>query len=148
LTTESRLLMWVLANPSRIGQVEVALLDPALPETRFLTDIKRAADAGEAGELTQAIFIEKYRGSEHEPVLNRAQQAMLDFDLEDETAESEIRMCLLNLRIQRANEEFERLKRTVDLDPADRTKQLALQSKLQELSEMKRMRREGRFLQS
>jgi hypothetical protein len=36
----------------------------------------------------------------------------------------------------------------VDLDPADRTKQLALQSKLQELSEMKRMRREGRFLQS
>jgi DNA primase len=148
LTTEARLLMWVLAGPRRITQIDVGLLDPGLPEARFLTDMKRAAEGGEVGELTQAILIEKYGGSEHEPVLNRAQQAMLDFELEEETAESEILSCLLTLRIHRANEEFERLKRTVDLDPGDRTKQLALQSKLQELTEMKRMRQEGRFLQS
>jgi DNA primase len=148
LTTEARLLMWVLASPSRLAQVDIGLLDPSLPDTRLLTDLKRVAGERDSGELTQAILIEKYRASEHEPVLNRAQQAMLDFDLEEAMAESEMRMCLLSLRIQRANEEFERLKRTVDLDPGDRTKQLALQSKLQELTEMKRMRQEGRFLQS
>jgi DNA primase len=148
LSTEARLLMWVLASPRRISHVELALLEPSLPETRFLAEIKRSADEGEGGELTQPILIEKYRGSEHEVALKRAQLAMLEFDLADDTADDEIGMCLLALRIQRANEEFEHLKRSVNLDPADRTKQLALQSKLQELTEMKRMRQEGRFLQS
>jgi DNA primase len=148
LSTEARLLMWVLASPRRIAHVELALLEPGLPETRFLAEIKRSTVEGEGGELTQPILIEKYRGSEHETALKRAQQAMLEFDLADDTADDEIGMCLLALRIQRANEEFEHLKRSVTLDPADRTKQLALQSKLKELTEMKRMRQEGRFLQS
>ena len=89
-----------------------------------------------------------FRGSEHEPVLSSAQKTLLDLDPGQETAESEIGMCLLTLRIQRANDEVERLKKTVGQDPRDRSKQLSLQAKLQELEQMKRMRREGRFLQS
>jgi len=103
---------------------------------------------GENGELTQPILIEMFRGSEHEGVLNSAQKALLDLDLAQETAESEIAMCLLTLRIQRTNDELEVLKKTVGQDPRDRSKQLMLQAKLQELDQMKRMRREGRFLQS
>ena len=147
-STEAQLLMWVLANPGRMSKVDLDLLDPALPETRFLGEIQRRVAMLEAGELTQALLIEIFRGSEHEPVLSGAQKALLDLDLAQETAESEIAMCLLTLRIQRANEEVERLKTTVGQDPRDRTKQLALQAKLQELDQMKRMRREGRFLQS
>jgi hypothetical protein len=81
-------------------------------------------------------------------VLNTAQRALLDLDLGEEAAEGEIEMCLLTLRIQRTNDEVEQLKRTVGQDPRDRSIQLALQAKLQELSDMKRLRQEGRFLQS
>src|SRR5918992_4786922 len=95
LSTEARLLMWVLASPRRIAHVELALLEPGLPETRFLAEIKRSTVEGEGGELTQPILIEKYRGSEHETALKRAQQAMLEFDLADDTADDEIGMCLL-----------------------------------------------------
>ena len=147
-STEAQLLMWVLARPERIAQVDLALLDPALAETRLLAEIHRIAEQAGAGELTQPILIEKYRGTDHEAALSRAQQALLELDLAQDTAESEIGMCLLALRIQRANEEFERLKKTVDQDPGDRSKQLALLAKLQELTDMKRRRQEGRFLQS
>jgi DNA primase len=147
-STEAQLLMWVLANPERISQVDLALLEPERAETRFLGEIARRLREGESGELTQPILIEMFRGSEHEAVLNSAQKALLDLDLAQETAESEIAMCLLTLRIQRANDELEVLKKTVGQDPRDRSKQVMLQAKLQELDQMKRMRREGRFLQS
>jgi DNA primase len=146
-STEAQLLMWVLADPGRVCQVDLALLEPTLPETSFLAEIKRCAEDRDAGELTQPILIEMFRGSEHEPVLGSAQKAMLDLDLAQETAESEIAMCLLTLRIQRTNDEVERLKKTVGQDPRDRAKQVLLQAKLQELDQMKRMRREGRFAQ-
>jgi DNA primase len=147
-TTEARLVMWVLARPERIHQVDLGLLEPGLPEARFLAEIKRRAEDPDSGELTQPVLIEMFRGSEHEAALASAQKALLDLDLGEETAESEIGMCLLTLRIQRTNDEVERLKKTLGQDPRDRGKQLALQAKLEELAEMKRIRQEGRFLQS
>ena len=147
-STEAQLLMWILASPQGVLRVDPALLEPHLPETRLLAAIRQYAEEADGGELTQPMLIEKYRGSEHEAVLKGAQKALLDLDLSQETADSEIAMCLLTLCIQRANDEVERLKTSVGQDPRDRTKQLALQSKLQELTEMKRMRQEGRFLQS
>jgi DNA primase len=146
-STEAQLVMWVLASPERVLQVDLALLDPAAAETRFLAEIARIAEEGESGELTQPILIEMFRGSQHEPVLNSAQKALLDLDLAQETAESEIAMCLLTLRIHRTNDEVERLKQNVGQDPRDRAKQVMLQAKLQELDQMKRMRREGRATQ-
>ena len=143
-STEAQLVMWVLASPERVSQVDLSLLDPSAAETRFLAEIARIAEQGESGELTQPMLIEMFRGSEHEPVLNGAQKALLDLDLAQETAESEIAMCLLTLRIQRANEEVERLKQNVGQDPRDRSKQVMLQAKLRELDQMKRMRSEGR----
>jgi DNA primase len=147
-STEAQLLMWVLANPERISQVDLSLMDPERAETRLLAEIARRVHEGESGELTQPILIEMFRGSDYEAVLNSAQKALLDLDLAQETADSEIAMCLLTLRIQRANDELEVLKKTVGQDPRDRSKQVMLQAKLQELDQMKRMRREGRFLQS
>jgi len=151
-TAEAQLLMWVLAKPERVARVELPLLDEGIAETRLLREIKRRLDDAQwglaHGELTQPVLIELFRGSEHEAALNAAQKALLDLDPAQDTAETEIAMCLLTLRIQRTNEEVERLKDTVGQDPRDRSKQLALQDKVRELTEMKRMRQEGRFLQS
>jgi DNA primase len=138
---ESQLLMWVLARPACAKQVDLSLLNPALSESRVLAEISQL---GAAEDINQGFLIEMFRGSEHERTLHAAQQSLLDLDPGADSAEGEIAMCLLTLRIRRTNEEVESLKQAVGKDPRDRGSQVLLQAKVHELDQMKRMRSAGR----
>ena len=142
--TESQLLRCIVARPDCAGRVDLSLLNPELSESRLLAMISRLSEKGKSEEISQSYLIEVFRGSEHEATLHAAQRQVLDLDLNREEAEGEIAMCLLTLRIHRANKEVESLKQAVVRDPRDRDSQVLLQAKVQELTQMKRMRSEGR----
>ena len=111
--TESQLLRCIVARPDCAGRVDLSLLNPELSESRLLAMISRLSGEGKSEEISQSYLIEVFRGSEHEATLHAAQRQVLDLDLNREEAEGEIAMCLLTLRIHRANKEVESLKQAV-----------------------------------
>jgi hypothetical protein len=126
---EQNLLRCVLANPALAASLDLELLDERLAETAALRTIAGWLEVEEAP--SEAMLIERMQGSEHEPVVFRAQAAMLEHGPNEESAEPEFRQILLSLNIKRKNEEIESLKRDAANRPelgaelARRTKELA-----------------------
>jgi DNA primase len=143
LRIEVQLLRWLLLAPKGVADVDLSLLDAGLPETEVLAEISGLAREYSPEQLTQSFLLEKFRDSAYEPVLVTAQQAMAQFETEEEVAHKEVGMCMLGLRIQRTNDEVESLKKAVTSDPRDKPKQVLLASKVQDLTRMKRLKSQG-----
>lgn len=106
---EQNLLRCVLARPSLAADIDVDLLDERLPESAVLRTIAAWLEVEEVP--SEALLVERMRGTGHEPVVSRAQAAMLAHGPDEETAEPEFRQILLSLHIKRKNAEIEDLKR-------------------------------------
>jgi DNA primase len=128
-TQEQNLLRCVLAKPSLAASMDLDLLDDRLAETAALRTIAGWVEVEDTP--SEAMLIERMQGSEHEPVVFRAQAAMLDHGPDEAAAEGEFRQILLSLHIKRKNEEIESIKREAATRPelgaelARHTKELA-----------------------
>ncbi|HYL88803.1 MAG TPA: DNA primase [Burkholderiales bacterium] len=143
LPIEVQLLRWVLVSPKGAADVDLSLMDGGLPETEVLRELLNLATEHPPEQLTQPFLLEKFRGSPYEPILVTAQERIVEFNAREDLAEQEIGMCMLNLRMQRTNDEIELLKKAVTADPRDKPKQLLLAAKLRDLTQMKEMKSKG-----
>lgn len=135
---ERNLLRCVLVKPALIDELDAALLDPGMPESAALREI--AAWAGEGGEMSAPLLIERFRDSAHAERLFQAQAAALEHNLSEEDAEQQFRQVQLALRIQRKNEEFEALRREATAGRASRELMLEIDRRAKELAELKAQR--------
>jgi len=143
LPIEVQLLRWVLVAPKAATEMDMSLMDSGLPEAEVLRELLDLGTEYPPEQLTQPFLLEKFRGSPYEPILVTAQERIVEFNVREDLAEQEIGMCMLNLRMQRTNDEIELLKKAVTADPRDKPKQLLLASKLRDLTQMKDMKSKG-----
>ncbi len=126
---EQNLLRCVLAKPALAGTLDFDLLDEHLAESAALRTIAAWLEVEEAP--SEAMLAERLRGTEHEPVIARAQTAMLAHGPDAESADHEFRQVVLSLHIKHKNAEIEVLKREAATRPElgaelmRRTKELA-----------------------
>jgi len=135
---ERNLLRCVLVKPALIDDLDAALLDHGLPESEALRAI--AAWAGEGGEMSGPLLIERFRDSAHADRLFQAQAAALEHNLSEDDAEQQFRQIQLALRIQRKNEEFEALRREATAGRASRELMVEIDRRAKELAELKARR--------
>ena len=131
---ERNLLRCLMAKPALAAELDDGLLDPELPETGALRAI---AGAVPGEDLSGALLVERFQGTEYEQVIFDAQAYALDQPLEEAAIEQEFRNIQLALRIRSKNAEVEELKRRVAKDPRANP-ELAL--RLQELHQLKTQR--------
>ncbi len=127
---EQNLLRCVLALPALAAQLDLDLLDERLAETAALHIIAGWLEVEDAP--SEAMLVERMRGTEHEAVVASAQASMLEHGPNEESAAQEFSQILLSLQIKRKNQEIEALIRDAATRPelgaelARRTKELAL----------------------
>jgi DNA primase len=131
---ERNLLRCVLAKPGLAGELDDELLDPAQPETAVLRAI---AEIESEAIVNGAWLVERFQGTEHEPVVFQAQASQLGMELEEQAAGEEFRQIQLALRIKRVNSEIDELNRRAATDPALRPE---LNRRLVELRLLKEQR--------
>ena len=108
-------------------------MDDTLPETAALRALRsRFSEGGlQEGAGSWAMLIDAFRGSEHEPVMMRAQVSASDFGPTEAEAGHQFDQMMLALRIKRVNEEIESLKQAsatrpeLGIELARRTRELA-----------------------
>jgi hypothetical protein len=131
---ERNLLRCVLAKPELAAELDDELLDPAQPETAVLRAIAEL-DSGDA--VSGAWLVERFQGTEHEPVVFQAQASQLGMELGEQAAGEEFRQIQLALRIKRVHAEIDELNRRAAADPALRPE---LSRRLVELRLLKEQR--------
>ena len=130
---EMNLLRCVLVKPDLVERLEDELMDDTLPETAALRALRsRFSEGGlQEGAGSWAMLIDAFRGSEHEPVMMRAQVSASDFGPTEAEAGHQFDQMMLALRIKRVNEEIESLKQAsatrpeLGIELARRTRELA-----------------------
>jgi DNA primase len=135
---EWKLLCNLLLRPQRVAEIDVSLLDSALPESAGIAALSQwwlAEPPG--GRVEQAMLIEKFSGTPHAQVLFEAQQSLLDLALTENEADADFANCLHALRVKRAGENLEALRRRVERGEAGRDEYSRL---LKEFAELKNRR--------
>jgi DNA primase len=131
-SAEQGLLRCVLTDPALAVGLHEARLDAAVPETAVLRQLARDSEAGEVP--SGAMLVERFRGSEHEALVARAQAAALEGHLDAEAAAHEFRQLLIALHIRDKHREIEALKVRLGTDPALNAE---LNLRIKELHELK-----------
>jgi DNA primase len=135
---EWTLLRYLLLRPQRAPDVDLALVDPAFPESAAIEAIvewwRSTPPAGPAGH---ALLIERFSGTPHAEVLFEAQQSLLDLALDEDDADAEIANCLHALRVKRSGEGLDALRGRVARGEAGPQE---LAQRLKEFDELKRGR--------
>ena len=109
-TTEWKLLSRVAAFPELSAEIDVALIDATLEESRALRDISLYWKAsGEGAALSQAMMIEQFRDSEHAELLFHAQAFGLELKESEEQSRQFVRHTLWKLEIARKIREIKSL---------------------------------------
>ena len=122
----------MLTDPALAAGLDEALLDAAMPETAVLRELAKDSQSGEVP--SGAMLVERFRGSEHEPLVSRAQAAALEGHLDAEAAAHEFRQLLIALHIRGKHREIESLKGRLGTDPALNAE---LNLRIKELHELK-----------
>jgi DNA primase len=128
---ERNLLRCVLAKPGLAAELDDELLDPELPETGALRAI---AELGLEDDVSGAVLVERFQGTEYEQIVFQTQASDLAQDLAIDSAGEEFRQIQLALRIKRMHKDIEDLNRDAASNPALRPE---LQRRLQELNQLK-----------
>jgi DNA primase len=107
-STEWKLLSRVAAYPGLAAEIDLAVMNPGLEESRALrevcTYVQAAAD--ELGQVSQAMIIEQFQNTPHAELLFQAQAHALELrETEDESREF-VRHTLSSLQIARKIEEL------------------------------------------
>ncbi|MEK6246391.1 MAG: hypothetical protein AABM33_18060, partial [Pseudomonadota bacterium] len=111
---ERNLLRYVLADPKLVGELEIELLDPYLPETGFLQFIAgRQIDSN----ASAAVLLEYFQGTEFERMAIEAQIAAEEQRFSSDLVAHDFKRVHLTLRIKHKNQEIEALKSRVNADP-------------------------------
>ena len=134
-TEEQNLLRCVLVNPALAGELDEDLLDADAPESAALRSI--ATELGSGDAPSGGMLVERFQGSEHEPLVFRAQASALDSNLDAEGAAHEFRQLQIALRIRRKHREIEALKSRVEGNSA---LNVELNQRVKELHQLKAQR--------
>jgi len=131
---EKNLLRYVLAYPKLVGELEIGLLDPSLPETGFLQIIAgRQID----DNTSAALLLDFFQGSDFDAMTSEAQMAAEEQKFSIELVAHDFKKLLLALQIKHKNEEIEELKSRVNADPRLSPE---LNQRIQELVQLKSQR--------
>ena len=131
---EKNLLRYVLAYPKLVGELEIGLLDPNLPETRFLQIIAgRQID----DNVSAAVLLEFFQGPEFDSMASEAQMAAEEQKFSSELVMHDFKKLHLALQIKQKNNEIEALKSRVNADPHLSPE---LNQRIQELVQLKSQR--------
>jgi DNA primase len=106
-TPEWKLLCCLVAHPALSAEVDTALLDPGLPESRALAALieRYLADTPASG----AMLVEHFQGTLHAEILFRAQASGLEAPEDQEQARRQVQHALWKLEINRKNGEIKAL---------------------------------------
>ena len=131
---EKNLLRYVLAYPKLVGELEVGLLDPNLPETGFLQIIAgRRIDEN----TSAAVLLEFFQGPDFDAMTSEAQMAAEEQKFSSELVAHDFKKLHLALQIKHKNDEIEALKSRVNADPRLSPE---LNQRIQELVQLKSQR--------
>ena len=131
---EKNLLRYVLAYPKLVGELEIGLLDPSLPETGFLRIIAgRQFD----DDTSAAVLLEFYQGPDFDSMTSEAQMAAEEQKFSSELVAHDFKRLHLALQIKHKNDEIEALKSRVNADPRLSPE---LNQRIQELVQLKSQR--------
>ena len=131
---EKNLLRYVLAYPKLVGELEIGLLDPNLPETGFLRIIAgRQFD----DNTSAAVLLEFYQGPDFDSMTSEAQMAAEEQKFSSELVAHDFKKLHLALQIKHKNDEIEALKSRVNADPRLSPE---LNQRIQELVQLKSQR--------
>jgi DNA primase len=107
-STEWKLLSRVGAYPVLAAEIDVAVMNPALEESRALrevcTYVQAAAD--ELGQVSQALIIEQFQNTPHAEIIFEAQAHALELKETEEESREFVRHILGSLQIARKIEEL------------------------------------------
>ena len=131
---EKNLLRYVLAYPKLVGELEVGLLDPNLPETAFLQII---AGRNIDDNTSAAVLLEFFQGPDFDSMASEAQMAAEEQKFSSELVAHDFKKLHLALQIKHKNEEIEALKSRVNADPRLSPE---LNQRIQELVRLKSQR--------
>jgi len=138
---EWKLLCKLLVRPQRAAEVDLSLLDSMLPESAAIAALVQGWLAEPPGErIEHPMLIEKFAGTPHAEVLFEAQQSLLDLALSEDEADGDFANCLHALRVKRAGEHLEALRKRVERGEAGRDEFAAYARLLKEFEELKRGR--------
>ena len=131
---EKNFLRYVLAYPKLVGELEIGLLDPNLPETGFLQIIagRRMDD-----NTSAAALLEFFQGPDFDSMASEAQMAAEEQKFSSELVEHDFKRLHLALQIKHKNDEIEALKSRVNADPRLSPE---LNQRIQELVRLKSQR--------
>jgi len=131
---EKNLLRYVLAYPKLVGELEIKLLDPGLPETAFLQIIAgRQID----DNASAAVLLEFFQGPEFDSMASEAQMAAEEQKFSSDLVAHDFRKVHLALQIKQKNLEIDALKNRVNADPRLSSE---LNQRIQELVQLKSQR--------
>ncbi|MBC8013759.1 MAG: DNA primase, partial [Methyloceanibacter sp.] len=131
---EKNLLRYVLAYPKLVGELEIGLLDPNLPETGFLQIIAgRQID----DNTSAAVLLEFFQGPDFDSMASEAQMAAEEQKFSSEMVAHDFKKLHLALQIKHKNDEIEALKSRVNADPRLSPE---LNQRIQELVQLKSQR--------
>ena len=131
---EKNLLRYVLAYPKLVGELEIGLLDPNLPETGFLRIIAgRQID----DNTSAAVLLEFFQGPDFDSMASEAQMAAEEQKFSRELVAHDFKRLHLALQIKQKNDEIEALKSRVNADPRLSPE---LNQRIQELVQLKSQR--------
>ncbi len=114
VSPEKNLLRYVLAYPKLVGELEIGLLNPNLPETGFLQII---AGRGIDDNTSAAGLLEFFQGPDFDSMASEAQMAAEEQKFSSEQVAHDFKKLHLVLQIKQKNEEIEALKSRVNADP-------------------------------
>ncbi|HEX5612721.1 MAG TPA: DNA primase [Burkholderiales bacterium] len=138
---EWKLLCNLLQRPPRAPEVDLSLLDSSLPESAALAALVQLWQSEPPPERVEhALLIEKFSGTPHADVLFEAQQSLLDLALSESEADADFANCVHALRVKRAGENLEVLRKRVERGEAARDEFAAYARLLKEFEELKKGR--------
>ena len=138
---ESKLLCFLLLRPQRAPDIDLSLADPGLPESAAIAALVEWWRSNpQAQALGHAVLIDKFAGTPHADVLFQAQQSLLDLALSEDDADAEVANCLHALRVKRAGENLEVLRKRLAQGDAGRDEVATYTRMLKEFEALKRSR--------
>ena len=120
---EWKLLSRIAAYPSLVTQMDPAMLDMALDESRLLTDIHSYNEELDGTELSDALMIERFRDHPHGDLLFHAQAFALELKEAEEQSRQFVRHTLRALDIARKRKEIKALEERLKQGKLNRDEQ-------------------------
>ncbi|HKO88131.1 MAG TPA: DNA primase [Burkholderiales bacterium] len=115
---ERELLRCVLAQPELISRVDIELLDLSRPEGRTLTHL--ADILQESLDISPALLCERFRGSEHEKLINELQAELMKVSTPDGDLETVFAHSLEALQDRRRRARLAELEAKINAGQASR----------------------------